>query len=392
MIGRLLRGAAACGVAAAGCLAAFLGWLGLHAEARPADALVFAGLVPDAVERSLEARLSGAETPDLEGAYRLAEPLLATSPLSEHPFRIAGLLALEAGDTRRADELFAIVHERQPRDSAARLNLVRRYLAGGDLATGVRELERLIWLDPSRSGQYADMLVALADAPEAAEAIEARMLESQPVRSALIGKMNERHGDIGRLIRLNAAEPPAQSGLVQRMLRDGGLEFAFLGWLEFLPADQRSDLSWPFNPRFEDVAAPAPFNWTVRTQLSEHLPDGGLYISYDGKDSPVLLEQTMMSAPQRYAVSLTMDVSIQPNGGQLKWSLACASGGPELGSVRIRERSAGVQTYRFETVAPGPDCRGMKLSLSGVPGEFPLWARATLRRAEMEPLTEEFAP
>jgi len=386
----LLRGLAGLVILAIAALAVVLGWAKYTAEGGAAgSALPFATIAPETRDPSILDRIADPENQDLEAAWVIAKPLLREAPLSAQPFRIAALRALDVGDVDGAGRLFEIAYRRQPRDRAARLSRARGYLTAGDNEAGVRELERLIWLDPQRSQEYVGMLAMLAADPALAQVIETRMMANPQLRASLLYKLNEQHPDISRLIRLNVLEPNAQPGLVQRLLREAGLEAAFIGWIEFLPPEDRASLSWPYNPKLEEREIAPPFNWTVHTRLAEYQPGGGLYLSYDGKDAPVLLEQTMLAALRPYRITVSMEASVQPNGGQLRWALSCASGGEELGGVRVRQSTKGVETLAFDTIAPPSDCRGLRLFLAGAPGEFPLWARATVKGVSILPLPLE---
>ncbi len=129
----------------------------------------------------------------------------------------------------------------------------------------------------------------------------------------------------------------------------------------------RGDGAGLFNPSFEPLAAPPPFNWSFATAGGVAEPVGGrLRVIYYGRDDSVLARQLMLLPPGRY--QLAMSVSGQSaDRSALGWSVVCLPQSKTIFTLPLKPNS-GVVAGDFQ-VPEG--CPAQRLELTGLMGDFP---------------------
>jgi hypothetical protein len=166
-----------------------------------------------------------------------------------------------------------------------------------------------------------------------------------------------------------ASRTPAwQPRLLNGLLAQGRLDAAKRVWLR-ITGDPLSQSI--YNPRFADVSAPEPFNWTLAQSggaIAE--PDQGqLHVVHFGSEDLIIAAQTLALAPGRYRLSLTV-TGEAGRAGQLAWHVRCLPKGPQILDLTIGEpRQARQLAMNF--AVPAGTCAGQRLELVGTAQEIP---------------------
>jgi len=383
-----LVGAAGCLVAAL--VAGALAWIGQEGRGPNAPHIAEQTGYAPAVYALLEAgRL--AVPPSPPSADDIAY-LLKRAPLSDGAPGLSGLLALSEGKPEEANRRFTEAVRRNPRNRAARVWLADRALGSGDAAGAIAHLDSLTRLDRSRTDLWVDALVLVARLPGGLDALRRRLEASDepPAWSlALVAKLNSSQLALDDLEPLNRLTPQTQASFLQRVAAERGPATAYRAWKAFLPDASAEDITWPYDPGFEGKPGPAPFNWTLSSNLAELSARGGLDLSYLGRGRVPFVEQTVLLAPGRYRFATRLSGESAPNGGGFTWEAACKAPASLLGKVEIRDLTYASETFAFAFSVPATGCEAQVLTLLGLPGEFPARARAAIASVEIEPLEDE---
>jgi len=372
-------------VGAAGVYAGLGAWARIEASRSPQTVL---GIFPDnalalltLAENSRRAA-GGAVSDDVRD---FSQHLLHRSPLADAPLVYAGIEAMADGDRAKGDKAFTAVLARSPRNTMARIWLAQRAIEAGDYSRAIEHLDRLIAINYGDAAAYIDVLAGLGQLPEGAAALGTRVGASPAWGEAVVRRLNNDLPDYQTLLQLNVAAPGAQPAFLQRLVREQGVELAFIAWLSFLPPEELAGLQWPYDATFEGRPAPEPFNWSLQRDQAELTPGGGLYVTYQGRGRPVLASQTILLGPGLYRFEAEMDGSIKDSGGGLAWALQCLPSAQELAAVKAVGLNDKPRVLEFDFTVPGEACSAQKLILRGDPGEFPLWARVTVHRVAIKP-------
>ncbi|MFZ4072184.1 MAG: hypothetical protein ACOYJ6_19080, partial [Caulobacterales bacterium] len=256
---------------------------------------------------------SGSIRPLLYGAYRAAQ----TGNLAQ-----ATLLAERAlvGD---------------PRNQLAHAILADARLGAGDAAGALFHLDRLLVLRPEKSDAFFDAVAHLAAQPGGMAEIEKRLAQKPAWSRGLVTRLNTAPIDLAALLRLNQYTPETQSGYIQRILKEQGPTQALLAWLAFLPRQQITSLSWPYDPEFKSLKAPEPFNWSYDRGLVSFETGGGLFVTYDGRSTATLASQMMVIQPGAYRLEAMLQSEGQETGGRFAWVASCYPNGPDLARIVV---------------------------------------------------------
>lgn len=398
----------------------------------------------------IEKDLGGSLNSTREGINEQVRQLLSRAPLSAGALAFEGLAALRAGDAAHADRAFGLSYARNPRNEAARIWLAQRAIDGGDLMLAIRLLDGLIAINPERANIYIEAMAQLASLPGGAIAVATRLEAKPRWADQLVSRLNKTLPDLDLLLELNRHTPATQNELVARIVKEAGLRVAFQYWLRLLPeeeldhqpsltpdapetsvsktggpktgaprtGDPKAEFSraavpastlsggdeigaqaadavqfaWPFDSDLRHTSAPAPFNWSVLSDLAEFKEGGGLDLTYLGRGRLSLLEQTILLAPGRYRLVAKLSGDARDNGGGFGWSVECIGDARELGRVIARPLTSKSKNYVMVFEVPTTACEAQKILLRGEPGEFPIRAHAGLQSVAVIPLANGSPP
>lgn len=385
-MGWILRGLLLALVALGAWTAAVGGLARLDAKERPHNALKLVADQPQALIALAErARADAKGAPD-DAVLKLGARLLAAAPTSGLPLAYAGdaRVRIEAGDDAKAEKLLAAAAARDPRSPYPVIGLAVAAARANRVPDTVDHLIRLTRLDPSRSTTYLQALAMIAQSPEGLAALEPKLAANAELRTKMTAQLNETSNDFDLLLRLNANSPSTRQQLIDRLVKQSGIEAAFATWLSLLPAGEARTIEWPYNPTFLANPAPGPFNWILHPEQVELQPKGGAYVVHYGRGTVLLADQTMLLQPGDYRFSAAMAGESKITGGALVWQITCRGQANPLADTG---RAALAETKELRLAAfsvPAEGCPAQTLQLWGLPGEFPLWARATIDRVAIE--------
>lgn len=373
----LLGGVLALSAIAASAGAALSAWT--RETARSAPAQISHDLAPKALSAQLTFdRLCLAAKPCEPGQLSdAADAIWAHAPASNRPLIYAAYRAARAQDPPKAASLAEAVLARDPRNVLAHALVADSALQTGDLATALFHLERLIVLSPEQSEAFADTLAGLAGTKQGLDLLDQRLAERPAWGPGVLARLNASSADFGTLLRLNQHTPETQSAFVERVLRERGPQQALIAWLSFLPADEAKSLAWPYDPTFQSLPAPTPFNWARDRELVTFETGGGLFATYFGRGASTLAWQVMVLKPGAYRLETMASAEGEDAGGQISWVLSCYPNGPELARLPLPGNQPQAKLLATEGVVPAKrECSAQVLALKGEPGEFPIRARA----------------
>jgi len=311
-------------------------------------------------------------------------------PLSQRPF---GLLLSAISTTRSSlytDRRALAEHVLRvaPRNAAARLTLVELYYRDGLYSETATNISKLIELDRENADLFLEVLAAMSAQSSSRHAVE-EILSTQPDWGGqLISKMTSQSEDFDFLIKVSQNFPSSQSAVVGALVRAGDLEHAYAAFLHFLDEDTRNTPSVPFDGGFNDIAGPQPFNWRINRSFASFERYGGLSVSFFGQGHPLIADQIIRLSPGSYSAGFEMQGSLYRGGGMFAWSITCVKHDDVLLALPIETLPSVPASIEAKFTVPTANCDFQRLKLSGVAGEFPRTARATVTNVFIEPTDE----
>lgn len=369
--------------------AAGLGWLAVQAAAveafgrrNPPAAARFAPGDPriPMAQAMIEFRQkAGAVSP---ATARAATAALADAPLAEEPFLLAGLSALIAEKPAEAAPLLAEARRRNPRSRVARLLLLDRYLRIGDTENAVAEIAALGRLIPEANRVLVPELAKFAVQPKSGAAV-AEVLRSDPdMRGRVLEHLANTGAkpDVVLAVAQRSGETrpgavaPWEQKLLQRLVEGNDLSRARSLWSRFAGVDEKAIRGGIYDPRFQRLPGPPPFNWSFASSgagAAEPTRSQSLQVEYYGRADAELASQLLMLAPGRYRIAFRASGNTPGQGSAVSWRLSCHPGGAEIASLPIQKLTYTPAARSGEFSVPAAGCPAQWLKLIGAPAEFP---------------------
>jgi tetratricopeptide (TPR) repeat protein len=309
-------------------------------------------------------------------ALELLARLSRADPLAAEPFLVKAALEEKAGHYARSEQLLLEARKRDPRAPAARLLLAQAMLRRGDTLGALQEMAILARLVPGSFAPLTQALAAHAQSPSGVQDLKALIRKRPDLQQPLLAALAADPSNTDAILSLappagvvtGASRTPAwQPRLLNGLLAQGRLDAAKRVWLR-ITGDPLSQSI--YNPRFADVSAPQPFNWTLAQSggaIAE--PDQGqLHVVHFGSEDLVIAAQTLALAPGRYRLSLTV-TGETGRAGQLAWRVRCLPKGPQILDLAIGEPKQARQLATNFAV-PAATCAGQRLELVGTAQEI----------------------
>ncbi len=311
-----------------------------------------------------------------------------SAPGSWRPLLYGAYRAARTDDRAAAIRLAQAALDTEGRLPLAHAILADAYLQQADHAKALFHLERLVVLgggDIDVTGAIA----SLAASPQGLTVLERRLAEEPAWGPGVIARLNESTLDPMTLLRLNRAAPDAQTGFVQKILTEQGPQQALLSWFSFLPPEQLSGFSWPFDPEFKAIPAPGPFTWSYDRERVNFEKGGGLFALYLGSGAATVASQLMVLGPGAYRLESTLSAEGTRDGGRFAWVLACYPNGKEIARLDIRGEIAPGTVLTAPFATPAAECPAQTLSLRTAPGDFPIKMRLTATSVRIRAQSEQ---
>lgn len=353
-----------------------------YAESDPARAASVWPEHPAVVFRVGLARIGEAAAAGRPVARESVEPLLKaarTAPLAPEPFLIRGVEVRLAGDEPGAGRAFAEAKRRDPRSIAARFFLADHHLRSGAVERGLGEVAVLTRLVPGSEARLAPVLAGYAQTPGAARQVKT-MLRSHPqLESSMLVLLaaDARNAELIQYLasdrRKNGGTRPGwQKRLVETLVADGQYAKAYAAWARLMdipPAPSARPLL--FDRRFQWSAAMPPFAWTLVSSGAGLVePEkGGLHAIYYGRENVALASQTLLLAPGRYRLAMTVSKGGE-GASSLAWTITCLPARTVVFSLDLAAAAATGGKGHLVDI-PDADCAAQVFELRGKAPDVP---------------------
>jgi hypothetical protein len=314
----------------------------------------------------------------------MARRATLTAPLAEDPFFLFGRQAATEGKLDRAIRLMEESRRRRPNFIPTRLLLMAYYSQAQRYPKAVAEMEYALRSSETVRGLVLPELVKALRTPDGRAALAGvlarrpewreefiRTAEGQPVSP-------EEASDL--LERVRAKRPNADLSLerglyLQTLVKAGRSREARSVWLASYPEAERARHQLLFDGGFAGAAAPQPFGWSLRDTeagRAEIVRSGRtsyLEVNYFGGRTVVVAEQMLTLDPGSYRLSFEAKSEGGITSGELAWSVACVSDGPEIGRIRILGAQPAYRRYQGDVNVPAGGCAAQMVRLVADPGD-----------------------
>ena len=289
--------------------------------------------------------------------------LVRRDPLAVAPFLVEGTRHLSNGNVQQADQLLTEAVRRDPRDPAARFLLSQLYLEQGKTKSGLDQVAALVRRVPSAAASLLPAIAEFAKQPGAQGDVRAFLRDNPQLRDGVLEVLAGDAANVPLILKLAgselaSAEPPAwQSRLLTTLMEAGDYMMAYRLWQRFVPAPPAEP--GLFNPGFETLPAPPPFNWTL-TEGSVGTAEpaaGGLHLLYYGREDGRLASQTMVLRPGQYELRWQSAGSADATKA-LSWIVTC------LPTKKVQARQT-LSSSKLSFTVPARTCGAQTVELWG---------------------------
>jgi hypothetical protein len=361
-------------------------------DARPAGVAGLAKGSVAALRHALATELAPANGPNIEiRDPGRAERLLAAAPLDPVALTYLGLAADKKGDAVRAKALMTLAVRSDGRALRARLWLMDQDLRHRDYRAAIEHFDRLVRIGPPGTAGLINAMTGVVRDPASRAPLARKLATNPPWRANFLYALNQQGMSPDVIYQLTAQDSARtqvlfeQAALLQSLLKNNEYERAYLAWINFLPESSLKQLGPVYDPQFQDLPGPLPFNWKLSDGSdgsSEFNKPRGLNASYLGGNVAILAEQTLLLSPGRYHLSVIASGSDENN--QLSWTVTCPTAGEPLQALKITGLKGDRQRYTTQFQVPASACGAQRLTLVGSPVEFPRTASALIESVTVE--------
>jgi hypothetical protein len=316
-------------------------------------------------------------------ARRTALAALARAPLSEDPFLIAGMSAIEAGRTREGEALLEEARRRNPRLRPARLFLLDRYLRTNRMDEAGEEIVALRRLVPGVAEALAPQLAQMVRDERTGASLIRLLGRDSGLQQAVLSNLAQNGADPDLILHIASSAPAAaptpggvawQRQLLGLLIERGDLVRAVRLWRSFAGLPAGPDDKAVHDGRFEGSPAPAPFNWSLyegSAGVSERSRAPALDVQFFGRETVDLASQMLVLRPGRYRLRFRVEGSAKGDDSRLAWRIFCrGNNNAPILDLTVRDVTAAPRDMSAEFTVPA-SCNGQSLRLQGIAGEFP---------------------
>ena len=357
----------------------FASWAQLSAQSSSAPPAPIDWQHARTIQREAEAACLKSPTCPVDLARGYAQALAAEAPASSLPFSYLAISKVVAGEWEVAETLAREALRRSPRATLAHAIQADAASRRGDLATRLFHLDRMLELETPNQAAILASIADLAMSPAGLAVVRERIKQRPFWAGAVLGALIGRNINPQILLELTQGFPAAQDRLLLNLLEQRGPQAAFIGWIESSPPAAIEGLTWPIDPTFLGVDLRLPFNWALRTEGAEFERSGGLYVSYSGRGRQHFAEQVMMLGPGDFMLATEMAGELEPRSGFFAWTMRCLSSNTELTVLRVERLAPAPAKFASRFTVPATGCPAQRLTLFGLPGEFPQRGRTSVK-------------
>jgi hypothetical protein len=352
----------------------------LLAADEPQAALFWEDANPTALTILTQKELEKSDEAHSRAATKYAARLISRDPLAPGALSLYGMATARMGEVERAEKILHVAAAHLPIDLIAHGWLYERALKKADLSTALTELDVLLRGRPFITPQIGPSVAALIGTDAEGEAGFVRLLStSPPWRPSLLAYLSSNLKDADSLVRLfgrlqTSAAPATAEEMrpyLDRLVRDGKLEQAYLAWLSQLPPDRLSHLGLLYNNRFQHPVSNLPFDWQI-------IPVSGASVEVvaEGKESVLNVEfygarvsfahvtHLLMLPPGKYAFSGSGQTENLDNERGLRWRIYCTSDSAgALATTDFLKKTTPPHSFRVTFSVPPTACTTQMLVL-----------------------------
>jgi len=346
---------------------------------------VAAAWVPNRAEVRLDQALEALQLAGdpSEETVRGAFEAFRRAPLSDVPLLIGVRRAMAGAREDEADRLLEMAARRNPRSRYTLLLELDRHVRRGRTAEAAETMGVLTRFFP----EVGDFLVAelgrMAADPESRGAVR-HVMETDPQLRTNVLEQLARDGAAPDVI-LALAGPQArlaartEAPRWQRLLLDGMVERgqvreALQAWSRLVGMDPQARAGEIYDPDFEGLPGPPPFNWSLElgsNGFAERAGSGGLHAQYYGRGNVALASQLLLLGPGIYQIGFEAEGDADGEQGRLSWVLACHPDGRRLVEIPITGIDFTGRRLSGAFTVPESGCPSQWLRLVGRAAEFP---------------------
>ncbi len=317
-------------------------------------------------------------SPDLA---RKAINLATTHPLDPTPYTFAQLRAEQMGERDVANEAALTALTLQPRTRAARMHVVNQLVSRKQYGEAFKQISLLWRVDRDGHKAFTDAIVSLAQAPETWPALEDTIEQDPPWKASVLQALAADPPSLALLQSLFRSWPERLDILIERLVRDGQFDAAYLNFVSALPPD--APLTMPYDPNFQGLEGHRPFNWTYARQYVEKDERAGIRIVYFGTGRPRLLSQVFPIGPGAFEFAYELDGQVPLNAAEFEWHITCSDSKQRLLAAPAEWPTSGDKPMTARFVVPRENCDYVDLSLFALPGLYPQTSRLHLKAVSL---------
>ena len=310
-----------------------------------------------------------------------AELALLNDPLNARAFGILGRLADRGSHQEQTEKLMQAALRRSLHEAAAAYWMMQKSFQDQDYRAALHYADTLFRTTqgtpdgPEIMRAVMPMLGKLAETPSASGELKQLLAGNPPWRTDFFNDLPANISDARAPLELllslkNTATPPMAADLgayLNLLIGHGYYDVAYYTWLQFLPAEQLSEVRHLFNGSFEVAPSGLPFDWVftkgsgVTIKIAAR-PDQeaahALFMEFGpGRVDFQDITQLIMLAPGSYQFQGKYQVDIDGERG-LQWRITCANQSTtQLAESPVVKGSQSAWTdLAFAFTVPETDC------------------------------------
>jgi hypothetical protein len=350
-----------------------------YARSEPDTALRWDSAHPVALVNLAEQRRRMGASTDLSAAVQVAKRAIEVEPLARNALTVLGTIAVQQGDSTKADTLMNMAAVRAPRSLLPQGYIYAQALKAKDFRRAGTALEAILRSHPNVVDEVGGTIPAFITDAGGSEEL-ARLLSSNPpwrksLLSALFRQWQEPDGLIRLVALVNEGPTPLHSEefslYLSKLIEVGRVEEAYLLWLQNLPADRLSNFTLLYNGRFQYEMSNLPFDWTIQPVrgAAVELVRGGeetvLRVGFSGARVPFShVSHLLLLPPGEYRFSGLVKSERLQNERGLRWRISCLEDSQgSLGESDPISGSTPWKEFQTDFSVPKSACRSQMLRL-----------------------------
>ena len=355
------------------------------ADADPLQALEWDDRNPHALLALAQQQLNQG---DPAGAAATARRLLEHEPLAANALVLLGQAAEMEGDRELATRIFSIARQRAPHAQRPLAWLIAQQLEHGEYAQALDNIDRLLRVSPGRVGTLTPLLLQLAERPESADALAAKLVERPRWRAQvvgnLIGKASAASTDrvLSEVQRLGGLDAAEMGRWIERFGRTGQWGEAYARWAGELDAGALARLTSVYNGGFESPPTHQGFDWRIddapgvviaRESMSGTGGSHAVQLVFLGRRVETIpLHQWILLSPGAYRLQFRAKAQDLRADRGVQWLLRCQeTRGAELAASEALQGSFDWTDHAVDFSVPESACVAQELSLRNAGAEGP---------------------